>query len=485
MRLWHLGKQSLWLDEGFSVWVSSHSLREIGRILEVDAHPPLFYFLLHFWRQLGHSEAFLRLPFTLFGMINAILIYLLGKKYFNKKTGLFAGLFWAISFNALYMETQIRMYAMATCFGLLATWFLLEVYERPSFYNYIKYLAAGTLCIYTHYYTMLILFVHIAFLAVQKRWKETLGFSLIFLAVFAPWSARFFIQLENSTNAPILPKLPEWFSFSGLLGTYYFFRSFTENFIVSAAAGAMLLWISSLIFIIRRDASKMLIGTLFYSMLIPFCCSVFSRYHGYYLFRYAIIWAPYFYLLFFYGLTHLNKMVFLPALIALLFINVGLYALFQTRPGFERQNWRETAKFIKTNLASTDNVMVDHFLCLFPLHYYLPLQYHITYLGKFFFSVPKAAPQNVYWIPVDQKTSDKTLQLISNSSKRVWVVLCNTDISDPNDKIPHWLYRHERLLYFKTFPSLEPDNNIRVLVFGTATTKRSDGSKKSGAPSKQ
>src|SRR5205085_11298521 len=61
LRLFHLDAQSLWYDEGFSAWLSAMPLDQITARTAVDIHPPLYYYLLHFWIGLmGQSEFALR-----------------------------------------------------------------------------------------------------------------------------------------------------------------------------------------------------------------------------------------------------------------------------------------------------------------------------------------------------------------------------------------------------------------------------------------
>jgi mannosyltransferase len=40
---------TLWLDEALSIHVARLPLGEITDALRHDGHPPLYYFLLHFW----------------------------------------------------------------------------------------------------------------------------------------------------------------------------------------------------------------------------------------------------------------------------------------------------------------------------------------------------------------------------------------------------------------------------------------------------
>src|SRR3989344_8831102 len=72
--------QSFWLDEASQAQLSSLSLSQIWFSRPADFHPPLFYFLAHFWLQIGRSETWLRLLPVLFGVLTIYVIYILGKK---------------------------------------------------------------------------------------------------------------------------------------------------------------------------------------------------------------------------------------------------------------------------------------------------------------------------------------------------------------------------------------------------------------------
>jgi mannosyltransferase len=53
-------RSALWLDEALSVNIASLPLGDIPSALERDGHPPLYYFLLHFWLELGSSDWWVR-----------------------------------------------------------------------------------------------------------------------------------------------------------------------------------------------------------------------------------------------------------------------------------------------------------------------------------------------------------------------------------------------------------------------------------------
>ncbi|MDH5478300.1 MAG: hypothetical protein OEY50_08205, partial [Nitrospinota bacterium] len=62
VRFWLIDKESLWFDEGLSVWFSQRPLPELwGQVPAYETHPPFYYTLLKGWTILfGTSEASLR-----------------------------------------------------------------------------------------------------------------------------------------------------------------------------------------------------------------------------------------------------------------------------------------------------------------------------------------------------------------------------------------------------------------------------------------
>ncbi|MGB9588125.1 MAG: hypothetical protein ACPL7O_08095, partial [Armatimonadota bacterium] len=70
LRLYHLGTESLWIDEGYS-------LRDASSHYSFTDVRPLYFRLLSFWMVFGKSEAWLRLPSAIFGILSVALLYIL------------------------------------------------------------------------------------------------------------------------------------------------------------------------------------------------------------------------------------------------------------------------------------------------------------------------------------------------------------------------------------------------------------------------
>ncbi len=58
LRAFHLGAQDIWWDEGRNIFTASRPLAAIASAPELDIHPPLYFYLLHFWMALTGTGEF-------------------------------------------------------------------------------------------------------------------------------------------------------------------------------------------------------------------------------------------------------------------------------------------------------------------------------------------------------------------------------------------------------------------------------------------
>jgi len=80
---YHIGHQSLWLDEVISVQVATGE--SFFSPVIWFRQSPLYFGLLHVWTQLGLSEIVLRSLSVAFGGIAVCLTYMLGVRLFNQR----------------------------------------------------------------------------------------------------------------------------------------------------------------------------------------------------------------------------------------------------------------------------------------------------------------------------------------------------------------------------------------------------------------
>lgn len=119
LRMFHASTTRMWGDEGFSVFSASRDLYAItfeGK--DVDPHPPLYYYLFHFWLTLaGTSKLSIRFFSIFFGTATVALIYMLGKEMFNRRVGAISAALLALTPFAVHYSQEVRMYALVMFLG--------------------------------------------------------------------------------------------------------------------------------------------------------------------------------------------------------------------------------------------------------------------------------------------------------------------------------------------------------------------------------
>ena len=71
-------------------------------------------------RTFGHSEFAVRLPSLIAGTLVIPVLYELGRELYDRRTGLLAAAFAAVSPLLIWYSQEVRMYEFVTLFGLLA-----------------------------------------------------------------------------------------------------------------------------------------------------------------------------------------------------------------------------------------------------------------------------------------------------------------------------------------------------------------------------
>ncbi len=128
LRFYHLSAQSFWADEGNSLVMAHRSVVAIWQNAARDIHPPLYYWLLHFWQKLfSDSEFALRSFSVVLGILLVWAIYFLGKRLWGRTTGLMVAYLAAINPFLIYYAQEVRMYTLLALVSVLAALALLHL----------------------------------------------------------------------------------------------------------------------------------------------------------------------------------------------------------------------------------------------------------------------------------------------------------------------------------------------------------------------
>jgi 4-amino-4-deoxy-L-arabinose transferase-like glycosyltransferase len=170
LRVYYLGSQSLWYDEGFSVYLAGQSL---AAITVGELNPPLYHYLLHFWLPLaGSTEFAVRFLSVATGLLTVPLIAWLGTWLFDHPTGLLAAGLVAVGPFHLHYSQEARMYTLAATLALLSSAFLVRSLAGNRRRDWVAYWLSSLAAIYTHYYAFMVLVAQAVFVGV---WAITQG----------------------------------------------------------------------------------------------------------------------------------------------------------------------------------------------------------------------------------------------------------------------------------------------------------------------
>jgi hypothetical protein len=147
-----LAKQSLWWDEGFTVWASGLSIGRIIPFTRGDNQAPLYYLLQHYWDLLfGNSEFTLRSLSALFGTLALPVFYLLAKRVLKDSMAVVLA-FWlfAFSMKQIWYSREARAYETASFFALVALYALVLFLEKRSAWAFAAVVLSSALTLYLH-----------------------------------------------------------------------------------------------------------------------------------------------------------------------------------------------------------------------------------------------------------------------------------------------------------------------------------------------
>ncbi len=199
LRLYHLGTESLWLDEGISLLIARWDLASLLRG-DWDWQLPLYPVILHYWMAIfGHGEVSGRMVSALCGALSVLLAYRVGASLFGRPAGLLAALFLALSpLHVLYSQ-EARRYSLHILLSLASMSCFLKVIRTGRAAIAAAYLATSLGLLYSQNLAWLIVAAQNAFVGIRWLGRGEAGklsgkawclLQAILLALFSPGLVR-------------------------------------------------------------------------------------------------------------------------------------------------------------------------------------------------------------------------------------------------------------------------------------------------------
>lgn len=173
------------LDEPFSIMVALMPLTDIPAFLSQYNNPPLFEFILHPVVTLfGPLTPAVRVPSFVFTCITVVFVYLIGTRFFSRKTGVFASLFFTFSTFHTYFSHEAGSYALFNLLTCISVFLFLCIKDKERFsYHHILLAIFNVSLAYAHYFGFAIWLLELSWLFVFRWRNSKIGFKVVIVFV--------------------------------------------------------------------------------------------------------------------------------------------------------------------------------------------------------------------------------------------------------------------------------------------------------------
>ena len=481
LRLFHLGHQSLWIDEIFSWRAASPHGSFNWNDFFVNTHGPLIAALSHAQIfLLGDSEWALRLPFALASVLLVPATAMLAERVAGPRAFLWAAWLVALSPMVTWYGQEMRNYAFAFLWSALACHAALA-YRASGRYGDLALLALwGALGMLTNLNAVLLL--PALFLALvaspppgRNRFVPPVLVLLAIGLVLLPWVVHYLERLELHRLVPGREALPDetplrgptTFTWAAIPYTFFVdsvgytlgpsLRALHENAVFSAVrphvvpiaatgivfGGVALAGLWSL----RRDRFKLLFSLAV--LLVPFVFVTYFAIMNFKTFnaRYASSGLPMWFVLLAAGFVALPARLRIVAATAALLLCVASLRNHYFDPNYGKEDFRGAAAMLAREVAPFDSVVATGGYA--PIEYYLPGRYRVYWLG----------------FAADQRMAPKFDAFLNRTGGATWVVISRPEEFDAPGRFERWLQSTHR-------PQVTTFTGVRVYRIAPADSAR-------------
>jgi mannosyltransferase len=425
LRLHSLAAKSFWFDEGVSVAIARLDWYNFARILwRREANMSLYYLFLRGWLHFGDSEFFVRLLSVVFAVASIPVVYLLGRRFFDSRIGLFAAALLAT--NAYYVQysQDARSYSLMVLLCTLSSFYFLQALKEPSRRNRAGYILVSVLAVYAQFFSLLLLAAQWLSLRMldrnQSPRQNKNDWRWIALLV-AP-----IVAFVGTTGTGPL----RWVQRPSLKDLWVFGLHLTGNggtLLLLGCAGACIaavapVWTTLRIETVSWESWRYRV-LLCWLLFPPFLTLALSLVKPLFVPRYFIFCLPALALLVASGLTRLRSNWLIGTALSLMLILSlrGTAAYYKQDLDIQRDDWRAATKYLLGH-AEPGDALLFHV----PMGR-MPYEFYVSVLG----SLPSSAPFVLYphhgdritFLDFVEKPNDGELQRLLPQHKRAWLVL--------------------------------------------------------------
>jgi len=242
-RFYCLACKPFWFDECFSAEVARIDWRNFLHLMWWrEANMSLYYLLLRVWLHFGVSTFFMRSLSVVISAATLLALYWMAKLSYDRRVALFAAALLATNAYSIRYAQEARSYSLFVLLATLSSGYFISFLRAPTRGRRTAYVVCSTLCVYAHFYGLLLIVAHWLALrgygpevatgpsgggtsrALRRAWGVT-GMAVFPLLVF----------VAKTGAGPI-----KWISRPGLTDLWHFSGDFTNGLPLIYAVACLL-----------------------------------------------------------------------------------------------------------------------------------------------------------------------------------------------------------------------------------------------------
>lgn len=180
-----IGRDSYWVDDGFTVAHASLSTDEFWHVLWThEMNAAAYSSLMHLWVRFGDSEWWTRLPSVFFAAATVPLLYLLGRRLFGSRVAVVASVMLAVNAYVVEFAHEGRTYAFTLLLATASVLAFVRVIDAPSRGRWTTWVLVTALLGHAHFFGALVILTQVGALVARgplatPRRALVKGFALI------------------------------------------------------------------------------------------------------------------------------------------------------------------------------------------------------------------------------------------------------------------------------------------------------------------
>jgi len=179
LRLYQIGAESYWVDEGKLLEVVRTGAQGIVADFASTGRPPVYVWLAYAWTAIfGTSEVATRSLSALFSITSLPLIYLIGAELFGKRVGLLAMFLMAVSELQISQAQNFRYYSLMVLLTLVSYFVYWQALRSGNAWRFGVLALVNLLLFYTHYFGVFVFVAQSLHFVLQSR---------RYRALWVPW----------------------------------------------------------------------------------------------------------------------------------------------------------------------------------------------------------------------------------------------------------------------------------------------------------